>query len=363
MNNSYLLAGIKAGKLLSMIFRNKGFSLRYTGRVLFLLNAGVWSTVFSIVETIKYKKKLQNFKSELNPIFIIGNWRTGTTFLHQLMALDAQFTTPTIYKVSNPDHFLVSKKYYHNLLAKVLGNTRPMDNVKIGPDEAQEDEYALLKLCKNTPLEKMIFSDSKTFFLDKCENFMPPNQNEFIGSLFYLEKKLAFETGKRIVFKNPFHSLRLELIIKMFPRAQYIHIYRNPADVIPSSINMWNIVGKQNLLKGKWIEPSGLSIIKLYRKILLTVRKHFEKIDENNKIEIKFEELENNPVEQIKTIYEKLNIKFTEDYKSKLETFCSEIKTYKKNKYDIKTEEINTIKEFFLEILPEYYTQTNENKL
>ncbi len=355
MKNSYLLAGIKTSNLISMIIRNKGFSIKYFPRILFLLNAGLWSSVFAFVERFKYKQKLSTFKYESKPVFIIGNWRTGTTFLHQLLALDPQFTAPTVYQVSNPDHMLVSEKYYIPIMTKVLGKTRPMDNVKIGADEPQEDEYALLKLCKNLPLEKLIFPKSDTCFLENKNNFLPENEKRFAEALKLLEKKIVFLTKKRVVFKNPFHSLRIPLIRKTFPNAVFIHIYRNPKDVLPSSVNMWNIVGKQNILKGKRKNLDIKTILNTYKNIILTVRKEFELLNNSQKAEIQFEELEQDPTTSIKKIYNKLNIEFTPLYEKKINEFCNKIKGYTKNKYQISKEEKIMTEKIFSEILPEYF--------
>ena len=278
MTHSYLLAGIKAGRFISMIVRNKGFSIRYILRVLFLLNAGFWSSIFSLVEKNRYKNKIRSINQLSPPVFIVGNWRTGTTFLHQLLSVDNQFITPTVFQVSNPNHFLVSKKYYIPIMSKVLGKKRPMDNVKIGIDEPQEDEYALLKLCKNTPLEKLIFQKSKKFFLDEYNDFIPENKHEFTEAIRLLVKKLTMGSNKKVLFKNPFHSLRISLLQKIFPEAKFIHIYRNPNNVIPSAINMWNIVGNQNSLKGNFIPPTVKSLTDLYKIIITSVREQLNKL-------------------------------------------------------------------------------------
>ncbi len=355
MKHSYLLVGIKAGRFISMITRNKGFSCKHIFKVLFLLNAGIWSGIFSIVEKRKYKNKINSTNKLKPPVFIVGNWRTGTTFLHQLLSVDYQFTTPTVFKVSNPDHFLVSKKYYIPIMSKVLGNKRPMDNVKIGIDEPQEDEYALLKMCKNLPLEKLIFQKGEKFFLDGYNDFVPENEQEFMKALQLLAKKLSVESDKKALFKNPFHSLRIPLLQKNFPEAKFIHIYRDPNDVIPSAMHMWNIVGSQNILKGNWVSPTVISLSELYKKIIISVRQQLKKLGNNQSIEIKFEHLEKNPIDCIENIYQKLDMKFTSEYKNNLINYCNDLNDYKKNKYNVNDNDKKQIKEILFDTIPEYF--------
>lgn len=355
MQNSYLLAGIKVGRLLTMIRRNKGISLKYIFRVLFLLNAGFWSLVFSWVERKKYKSQLKENLEIQPPIFIVGNWRTGTTLLHQLFAIDKQFATPTVFQVANPDHFLVSKKYYVPVMTKALGSKRPMDNVKIGVFEPQEDEYALLKICEKTPLEKLIFQQSNQFFLDESNVFQLENEQSFITALNTFLKKLTLNSNKQIIFKNPFHSLRLKLLLKHYPKAKFIHIYRDPFKVVPSSIHMWNIVGSQNILKGKWIEPSVESVAFLYKKMIQSIRENFGKMETNQCIEVRFEELTADPQKYMKKIYEQLELNFTKEYERALIKFCSEIKSYKKNAYNINKNDEKQITEILADTIPEYF--------
>ena len=37
-----------------------------------------------------------------DPVFVVGVHRSGTTHLHNLLALDPQFVSPSLYQVSNP---------------------------------------------------------------------------------------------------------------------------------------------------------------------------------------------------------------------------------------------------------------------
>ena len=87
------------------------------------------------------------------PIFIIGHWRSGTTLLHELMSLDERFTFPTTYECFVPNHFLISA-WFDAWLKCLLPKQRPMDNMALGWDRPQEDEFAL---CNMVP--QSLFTD------------------------------------------------------------------------------------------------------------------------------------------------------------------------------------------------------------
>ena len=44
------------------------------------------------------------------PIFVIGHWRTGTTFLHDLFSVDPNLAYPTTYECFFPHHFLLTEE-------------------------------------------------------------------------------------------------------------------------------------------------------------------------------------------------------------------------------------------------------------
>ena len=355
MKHSYLLVGIKINKLIAMLKRNGGFSIKYSKRVFILFASSLWASFFTLLEHLYYDKKIRSITKLNCPIFVVGNWRTGTTFLHQLLALDPQFNYMDVFNVSHPDHFLVSKKYYAAMMTKMMNDTRPMDNVKVGVNEPQEDEYALIKMNDEMVLEKLVFQKGNNFFIEETDDFMPKEKESFSESIKLLMRKLQVTSDKTPIFKNPFHSLRIPFLRQYFPNAKYIHIYRNPIDVVPSSIHMWNIVGRQNILKGKWIEPNVEVIAKLYNRIILGIRREFKNMNDNSYVEITFENLEKNPIATIKTIYQKLELTFSSDYEKSLLRYCNDLKSYKKNSYTISESDKNLIKNIMFETTPEYF--------
>ncbi len=356
MKHSYLLAGIKPGRLVALLKRNKGFSAKYANRIGFLFSIGVWADFFERKEKRHFGKELKEIKELESPIFIVGHWRTGTTFLHQLLALDPQTNFMDVFKVSHPNHFLVSRKYYTRVMSKFLDGPRPMDNVKLGMAEPQEDEYALIKLLDDLPLEALIFQKKDAFFLDTEDDFMPADRQKFFETLDLLVRKLMVEKkGCRVLFKNPFHSLRAGALRSHFPGARFVHIIRDPKKVVPSSIHMWNVVGKQNILKGKWISPKINVIADFYSHILTSLRKEFANSSPDEYVEIYFEELEKDPINVVRNLYKSWRLDFTEEYEQKLRAFVDEIKDYKKNTYNISQEDERLIRERFSALLPQYF--------
>lgn len=346
MKSSYLLAGIKLFKLLKLISRNH-FSIhpKYLLRLFFLLQSGFWSSLFSAVETIRFKQKINSTSLQDDPIFIIGHWRTGSTFLHQLLNLSPSLSAPTLFQVGLPDSFICSRFYYKPVMNSILSKHRPMDWVKLGFDEPQEDEWALFRMTCYSPLEKLIFPNSSKYFLLNNNSFVPENSalTNWKNNLMFFCKKLTYKTDKQIVLKNPFHSLRISTLNQLFPNARFIHIYRHPYAVVPSTIRMWDIVGKQNCMNNKWVKPGLNEVVEFLDIMLTTIQRDMKKIPDYNYTEVKFEDLEQNPIKEIKRIFEKLELRYSTEYENNINKFLNEIKDFKKNKYVLTTKDKETI--------------------
>lgn len=358
MKHSYLLLGITSGKLSKLLLKN-GFTFtpKIIFRILFLAQSSLWASIFKRSEKRKLKKKLEKFEMLEDPVFIIGHWRTGSTFLHQLMSLDKQLVAPTVFKVSVPDSFLVSEKYYKPVMTEMMSPKRPMDNVALGFYEPQEDEYALIKLAPGSPLEKLIFPTSKSYFLLDYDDFFPPEKaiEDWKKAMKDFCKRLTYPEGKRVLLKNPFHSMRISLLRDLFPKAKFIHIHRHPYKVVPSTIHMWNIVSKENKLKGRKLSFEVKDIVFVLNRMLSTIRQQMALIPKDASAEINFSEFQNNPVKTLKQVYNQLGLNYTAEFDAKLKVRLSEMKFYQKNNYVLE----ETDKEIIRSGLREHFKHYN----
>ncbi|MFC1476330.1 sulfotransferase [Fibrobacterota bacterium] len=332
---------------MKLVFRNGiSFQPKYIGRFLFLFYCSTLTSIFSAMERLLYRKKINQMACPDNPIIIIGHWRSGTTFLHQLLNQSPDLTAPSLFQVGTPECFLISRKFLMPHIVPFLTKKRSVDNVAIGLDEPQEDEYALFRMTTVSPVEELIFPKRSSFFLNDISTYLPDYNHEpfWREALITLVKKLAYESGKKIVLKNPFHSMRISYLKKLFPKVKFVHIYRNPLDTIPSTMHMWNIVGQQNTLRKEFTPPSLENSIEIYDKMLWKIRRDFVDIPQNDYCEIGFEELEQQPVEAIKRICRMIDIPFSKTYRENIESFLKKIDKYKKNSYRLLKYEKDYIK-------------------
>jgi omega-hydroxy-beta-dihydromenaquinone-9 sulfotransferase len=313
-------------------------------RLVFLIQSAFWSSFFSWIERLRYAKALENAPVPDDPIFIIGHWRTGSTYLHQLMNLDPDLCAPTLFQVAVPDSFLVSHPYYRPIFKRVVSEHRPMDQVKIGMDEPQEDEYAIYRITNFSPLENLVFPKSPTYFLNHGSLFLPPGEqvdswNNAVKEFF---KKLHFRSRKRIISKNPFNSFRIKALYDIFPKAKFIHIVRHPSRVVPSTINMWNILQEQNSMNTTASSPEFSEVVGVLKNLLETVENARKDLPPGTLVQIRFEDLEASPVDVLKNVYRDLGLEFTAEFETGIKAFCQQNASYTKNVFSL-TEEENSL--------------------
>ncbi len=314
---------------------------KYILRILFLIQSAVWSSLFGLLEKFLLWRKIKSTPIPEDPVFIIGHWRTGTTYLHQLMNLDPANTAPTLFQVAVPQCYIIAYPLYKPILGAAIGKRRPMDKVRLGMNEPQEDEYAIFRLTGHSPLEKLVFPVSKSYFLTNEKNFFPlgPDTVKWKKQIFSFYRKLSYYTGKVIVSKNPFNSMRIPLLAEMFPKARFICIVRNPIDVVPSSIHMWTIVQHQNALSNLEHKPSVREIVTFYKDMIAKMDQDLASIPENRKTLIRYEDLERNPLDCLRQVYSSLSMTFTDQFEDAIIAFLKETGSFEKNIFNLTDEE------------------------
>src|SRR5437879_5240328 len=114
-------------------------------------------TLLRYIQQAVYGRRVARTPIKEAPIFIIGHWRTGTTFLHELLILDERHTYPSTYECFEPNHFLLTEWLFKRWFWFLMPAHRPMDNMAAGWDRPQEDEFALCMMGQPSPYLTIAF--------------------------------------------------------------------------------------------------------------------------------------------------------------------------------------------------------------
>ena len=295
-----------------------------------------YNSCMSLVEDLIFARKVKQTEVKQPPLFIIGFWRSGTTWLHNLMTRDPRVAFPNSYQMLFPQHFLLTGLYAPQMTAFMLPKTRPMDNVRFGWDLPQEDEFALATMTLLSPYIVTACPDDFSKHADSFDfDGAPPEQVQlWKDSLELIIRKLTYKTGKPLVMKSPGHTLRIPYLLDLYPDAKFLYIYRNPYNVFNSVVHMRktmcveNEFGRSKLLGH---EEEALRTLELGYRVY---ERDSKLIPEGNLHELRFESLEADPLGEVEKAYAALDLG---DFGPAREVLAPEVagmKRYKKNRFD-----------------------------
>jgi hypothetical protein len=151
----------------------------------------------------------------------------------------------------------------------------------------------------------------------------------FLGFL----KKLTWKYQRPLILKSPPHTCRIRLLREMFPQARFVHIHREPFTVFAST----------KRLLAKYVPSAAFQRRPrrdLDEQILTRYRVMYDAFFEERGLipaglfhEIAFEELERDPIGQMETLYERLNLSGFGAVRPALEKYLASVRDYEKNTY------------------------------
>ncbi len=244
------------------------------------------------------------------PVFIIGHWRSGTTLLHELLAVDERFASPNTYECFAPHHCLLTSSLFPLVFGILLPKNRPMDNMAAGWKMPQEDEFALLTLGAPTPYRRMAFpncqpADSELIDMEgvSCEQLQ-----RWQEAMEYFVKLLTYRYGKRVLLKSPPHTGRIGFLAKLFPGAKFIHIARDPYAIFPSTRRLWYALDAAQACQRPHHRQTDEYIMSCFERMYSAFFQQREELAPDQIGYVRYEDLVADPVSQIERLYDELQL-------------------------------------------------------
>ncbi len=334
------LAGYSLKNLSRLVLQNRfRIDVRYMPRMIYATAISTIMTPFRIKESIKFNKKIQQTKITKTPLFIIGHWRSGTTYLHNMLTLDKNFGYCTTFQTTAPGIFLGSEKIVKPLVIASIPDKRPMDNADLGADLPQEEEYGLGALLPYAYYNGWCFPKNMKYYNKfVCMDDVPQATiEEWIDTyLYFLKKVTIYRNGTRLAMKNPANTARIKILLEMFPDAQFVNIYRNPYSVYFSMLKFMRIViARYCVQKPPKMEEIEEHMMDLYVGLHKKYLKERKLIPNGNLAETKYEDFIQNPIFELKKIYATLNLDGFNKSEKVLKKYVESQKNFKASNYNM----------------------------
>jgi Sulfotransferase family len=269
------------------------------------------------------------------PIFITGMPRSGSTFLHELLAEDPDNRAPRVWEVMFP--------------IAIESKTRGKADRRIRKAEASlwwfrqlaPGADSVYPMRAQTPHE-CVAIHSYTLLSDEFVSICRvPTYEAFLhgadlGPTYRWQKRFLQHLqldcpARRWVLKSPDHVYNLDKLLNVFPDALIIQTHRNPIDVVRSQIQVTEVLerlfarpeqryqlGRREVRK---IEEMAEHIIR-FRDTYPKAASRF--------VDVKYRELTSNPLAVVHQVYERLGIRLTETAAERIQSLASRRSSYQK---------------------------------
>ena len=329
--------------LINIFINNRGTNYRLTAKRLGVLLLAL--VVYIPIELIVWTgfildeiffPKFHDIKIN-QPVFIIGNPRSGTTFLHRLMARDtANFLSMRTWEIFGSPS-IIARRLIRGVLnfGRAIGlpvtrRIRKMEQLWKDDDRIhrfrlrapEEDEYlfvhnfSTLKIWSFASMEDeadpYIYYDQKISQEDKNRNM------SYYESCIQRHYYYHGQPNKNYLSKNPNFSPAIDTLLDKFPDAKFIYLIRDPLKAVPSHISLkdreWQMLGSP-LKKYACAD----FIIKSSEHWYNYPIKRLGDLPEDQAIIVKFDDLVQDAEESIFRIYQQFGFSVTEEFNSLLQ--------------------------------------------
>ncbi len=338
------LPGYTFPNFLYLLAQNKfNIDAQYLPRMIYSLTLSTIMAPFYIKERLQFDTRTKQTEITHPPVFIIGHWRSGTTYLHNILSHDKNLGFFSTFQAYLPGVFLGSEKLFKPLVRSSIPKKRPMDDVVMDAEFPQEDQYALGAFSPYSYYHGWCFPKNMEFYNHYVvmDNVPQKTIDEWKQYYLYLLKKITlYQKGKQLVLKNQDNTGKIRILIEMFPNAKFIYLYRNPYDLYFSMMKFIRIaIPRFCIQKPPKIKEVEHSMIDLYARMIQKYLAERENIPQGNLIEVRYEDLITRPIPEIKNIYETLHLEGFQDAEPAFRTYANSQKSIKTDHYTMNEEQ------------------------
>ncbi len=287
----------------------------------------------TLLQHLLYDSKINKTSINKDPVFIIGHYRSGTTYLHKLLAADERFGFISYYDIICPNTSLLFGKWLQRILQFIINRlkmkTAFFNNVIPSLDDpAEEERFLINKASVYTDYWRFVFplnwnewqscaqlSTDPAYYMQWCKEYC------------YVLKLATYKCkGKQLLLKSPPGTERIPYLLQLFPNAKFIYISRNPYHLFYSMCNLWDKAIRKFCLQSITDEQIKGIVFNHYVHLLDQYERDKQLIPADNLIEVDYEHLKADTLLVLKTIYQCLQL---EDFELVKERFLTQLQKEK----------------------------------
>jgi len=320
-----------------LLWENGCVEPRYLPRAGFVSAMTLLGAPFRKAEQLRFDSLIKSTAICEAPIFVIGHWRSGTTLLHNYLVQDPEFGFMSTLQGVMLDTCMIRHNQLRAVVLGLLPSHRPMDSVPLGLVLPSEEELPMALMSPYSYYHALFFPQAMRTYFDRYVLFgKEADVQAWRAQYFQLLQKASYlAEGRRLVLKNPPNTGRIATLLAMFPKARFIHIYRNPYRVFYSTrhlyANLLDITAFQQIDKA----TLDANIIHIYRALLQRYLHDTALIPPGQLTEVRYEALLREPVGELERVYAELGMDGFEHVADRFHSFAASQRTFQKNHFAV----------------------------
>ncbi|GAB4525865.1 MAG: sulfotransferase [Anaerolineales bacterium] len=329
---------------------NPPVTAKYRAKLARFLVTSVLSEPLRAYEQRKYARVLQQGEIHSEPVFIMGPARSGTSHLHNLLALDPNLGYVSTLQGIAPGFVISSGAWLRRLIQVMLPPTRPMDNVTVSLDAPQEEEVAMANTSPHTFLHHLLFPQRSRDYFEAYYVFrdiMPQMMAEWREDyLRVLQVATYLSGGRPLVLKSPINNGRAMHLLRLFPNARFINLRRDPLNIMLSTRHMYRqILPPHQLQDISWEEVDENNLFFLSESMEIWAREQ-QRIPDSQIVNLRYEDLTANPLRELQRVYEALGLS-TAQVLPRWQNYLAGLQAYRTNRFTPSPEDIAQARDRF----------------